>query len=134
MRRLAFLAFAATLAAQPAAAEILTVRLDQSARVRLSAPARDVVVGNPGVADVSMLDSRNIVVLGKSYGVTNLLVVDRAGRTILDRDIVVGAPQGSVSVYRGPAVSSYACAALCERIGPAGEPAATSASPAAPTP
>ena len=83
MRRLAFLTFAATLATQPAAAEILTVRLDQSARVRLSAPARDVVVGNPGVADVSMLDSRNIVVLGKSYGVTNLLVVDRAGRTIL---------------------------------------------------
>ena len=134
MRRLALLAVLAVVCAQPALAETLTVRLDQSARVRLSAPARDVVVGNPNVADVSMLDARNIVVLGKAYGVTNLLVVDRSGRTILDRDIVVGAPTASVSVYRGPVVSSYACAALCEKIGAPAEGAAAPVEASTPAP
>jgi Flp pilus assembly secretin CpaC len=128
MRRIALVAVAAALAASPALAETMTVRLDQSARIRLAGPARDVVVGNPLVADVSMLDSRNVVVLGKSYGVTNLLIVDRAGRTIIDRDIVVSAPEGSVSVFRGPAMSSYACSALCERIGAA--PASAAPTPA----
>jgi len=129
MRRIALLAIAATLAAWPALAETLTVRLDQSVRVRLQTPARDVIVGNPAVADVTVLDSRSVVVLGKGYGVTNLLVVDRAGRTILNRDIVVSAPEASVSVFRGPVMSSYACSSLCERMDPAAAPTTTSPTP-----
>ncbi|MDP3175277.1 MAG: pilus assembly protein N-terminal domain-containing protein [Phenylobacterium sp.] len=137
MRRLALLAVAATLAAQPAFAETFAVRLDQSARIRLSAPARDVIVGNPGIADVSMIDSRNVVVLGKAYGMTNLIVVDRAGRTILERDLVVTAPEASVSIFRGPQMVSYACSSLCERVGPpaaASTPATSDPAAAAPAP
>ena len=84
----------------------------------LSRPARDVVVGNPQVADVTLLDSRNLVVLGKGYGTTNVLVVDRAGRTIVDHRVIVAASDlGAVSLLRGAEVRTYACAPICEQTG-----------------
>ena len=135
MRRLPFFVVAAAVIAGPALADTLSVGVDQSARVSLPVPARDVVVGNPAVADVSVLDSRSVLVLGKAYGVTNLLVMDAAGRVILNRDVVVQAPTGAVSVFRGPEVRTYACAALCERVipgsgGSGSAPAAPSSTPA----
>lgn len=113
--RLVLAAMAAILLATPAAAaEPLRVGIDQSTRVQLSGTARDVVVANPAVADVTMLGGRNLVVLGKRFGVTSVLVVDALGRTIMDRTIVVAAPEGSVSVYRGALGSAYACSPTCE--------------------
>ena len=113
--RLALAAFASLLAG-PALAGSMTVNLDQSVRLNLAAPARDVVVSNPAVADVSMLTPTSLVVLGRGYGVTNLMVVDAAGRTVLDRDIVVSSADTNwVSVYRGPSLNNYACAGRCER-------------------
>ena len=138
MRGTVFFAAAALLAAQPALAETLTVRLDQSAPVRLSAPARDVVVGNPNIADITMLDSRHLVVMGKAYGVTNLLVMDAAGRTILDRQVVVSSSDSAMAYYRGGQTVSYACAERCERVGGSGasgaQPQGDAAAPPAPTP
>jgi hypothetical protein len=32
----------------------------------------------------------------------------------MDRSVVVAAPEGSVSVYRGAVASSYACSPSCE--------------------
>jgi hypothetical protein len=130
---------AALLAAQPALAETLTVRLDQSAPVRLSSPARDVVVGNPNIADITMLDARHLVVLGKAYGVTNLLVMDAAGRTILDRQVVVSSSDSAMAYYRGGETRAYACAERCERVGggtgdTGSQPPADAAAPAAPAP
>lgn len=105
-----------------AQAQSLPVRIDEAARVALSAPARDVVVGNPAVADITIIDARNLLVTGRGYGVTNLVVLDGAGRTILDRQIVVSASdQGRVSFYRGPDVYNYACAPRCERTPMPGE-------------
>ncbi len=117
MRRLplAALAFALALAG-PALAESLQVRIDQAARLVLSSPARDVIVGNPAVADVTIIDGRSLIVTGKGYGVTNLIVVDRAGRTIVDRQVVVSGPEGGqVSFYRGASVYNYSCSPRCER-------------------
>lgn len=114
MRRVALAALIA-LFATPALAETLVVGLDQSIRLRVAGSARDVVVGNPKVADVHLIDSRNIVVLGKGYGATSILVVDQAGRTVLDQDVIVSAPAGGqASLYRGVDVETYACAARCE--------------------
>lgn len=113
--RLMLAAFAALVLALPAAAETMRIELDHSTRVRLPAPARDVLLANPDVADVTLLDTRNLVILGKAYGMTHLLVVDTAGRTIFDRDLVVSAPvKGQVSLYRGPEQRNYACAPDCE--------------------
>ena len=62
--------------------------------------------------------SLKAVISGRGYGVTNLVVIDQLGRTVLERQVVVAAPsQGRVSVIRGPRVEEYACAGGCERSG-----------------
>lgn len=120
------------LAGAAQAAPTLSVPIDQSARIALPAGVRDVMIGNPAIADVNVLDPRNAVVLGKGYGVTNLLVIDQLGRTVMERQIVVSPPAaGRVSVIRGPRVDDYACAGACERTTP---PEGGPAAPAAPRP
>ena len=67
---------------------------------------------------MSVIDAGKAVVSGRGYGVTNLVVIDQLGRTVLERQVVVAAPsQGRVSVIRGPRVEEYACAGGCERSG-----------------
>ena len=135
MRRLtsslAAFAVAAGMAFPSLAAEALSVPLDQSAPVALPPGSMNVMIGNPAIADVNILDPRSAVVLGKSYGVTNLLVLDGRGRTLIDRPIVVSAADtGHVTTIRGSAtgahVDNYACAARCEHTI---APAAASAPP-----
>ena len=114
MRRL-LLGLTAALFAFPAMAQTLSVRADQAVRVSLSAPAKDVAVGNPAIADVMVLDERNILVLGKGYGTTNVIALDRSGRLILDRVVVVSAADaGTVTVFKGTSASQYACSPRCE--------------------
>ena len=92
----------------------LAVSLDQSVRLTLSTPAQDVIVGNPDVASVQVADSRHLVITGKKYGVTNLIVTNGAGRTIYNGQLIVSAPDvGRVSVYEGPVPVNYACAPRC---------------------
>ena len=106
------------LVATPAAASALSVRLDQGAKVRLPGAARNVVVANPKIAVVNLLGPQDLVVIGKGYGVTNVVVTDAAGRVLFDRDIVVSAPDyGQVSYFRGGEARTFACAPRCERIG-----------------
>lgn len=117
-----FAALAVLASGGSALAQGLPVRIDQATRVALSAPARDVVIGNPSVADVTIIDGRNLLVMGKAYGVTNIVVLDARGRTILDRQIVVSASdEGRVSFFRGPDVYNYACSPRCERTPMPGE-------------
>lgn len=115
MRRLIPGLTAVAFLASPAMAQTLPVRVDQAVRVALSAPAKDVAVGNPAIADVMVLDERNILVLGKGYGTTNVVALDRGGRLILDRVVVVSAADaGKVTVFKGTSASQYACAPRCE--------------------
>jgi Flp pilus assembly secretin CpaC len=115
MRRLVLAIAAAALLGSPALAQTLSVRADQAVRVALSAPAKDVAVGNPAIADVQVLDERNILVIGKGYGTTNVVVLDRSGRLILDRVVVVSAADaGKVTVFKGSSASQYACSPRCE--------------------
>lgn len=121
MRRLV-IALAIAVCPAAALAQSLMVNIDQSARITLSRPAHDVIVGNPMMADVTVLDERHILLQGKSYGVTNLLVTDQSGRAIMNRQVVISAPDTNrVSIYRGPDVYNYACANKCERTPMPGE-------------
>jgi Flp pilus assembly secretin CpaC len=113
-----------------ASGQTLKVPLDQAARVRLSRPVHDIILGNPAIADVTVMDSRHLMIIGKGYGVTNLMVTDEGGRTIFNRQVAVGAPDaGYVSVYRGAEVSQYACAPHCQRTAGSSAAAAPAAQP-----
>jgi len=122
MRRLPLLLTIVALTPLAAAAQSLSVNIDQATRMTLGRPAHDIVVGNPMIADVTVLDSRHVLITGKAYGVTNLLVSDDGGRTIMSRQVVVSAPDvNRISLYRGPNVFNYACAPRCERTPMPGE-------------
>ncbi|MET3665418.1 pilus assembly protein N-terminal domain-containing protein [Caulobacter sp. 1776] len=102
----------------------LPVAAGQASYVNLAGAVRDVVVGDPTIADVSVVNNRTLVVLGKRPGVTSLLAFGAGGRALADRQVVVSENGGgAVTVYRGAAASNYACAAQCTRLGaPAGTP------------
>ncbi|HEY9234583.1 MAG TPA: pilus assembly protein N-terminal domain-containing protein, partial [Phenylobacterium sp.] len=117
MRRLPLAIFAAlTLASGAAqAAPALMAPINQSVPINLPRGTRDVLIGNPAIADVNVLDSGKAVILGKGYGVTNIVVIDQLGRTVMNRQVVVAAPTGNVTVIRGAKSADYACATRCER-------------------
>lgn len=99
----------------------LPVAAGQASYVNLSGAVRDVVVGDPTIADVSVVNDRTLVVLGKRPGVTSLLAFGAGGRALADRQVVVSENGGGgVTVYRGATASNYACAAQCTRLGVAG--------------
>lgn len=115
-------AVAALATAAPVLAQSLQVPIDQTATIALPAAARDVVIGNPAMIDVDLLDARNAVVMGKAYGVTSLQVFDDRGRSIYARQVVVSAADANrMSVYRGANVNNYACSPRCERTPMPGE-------------
>ncbi|NEX94686.1 pilus assembly protein N-terminal domain-containing protein [Caulobacter sp. 17J65-9] len=114
MRRLTFASLALILAAVPGVASALNVPLNHTERLNLSGAAASVIVGNPGVADVTVVDERTLYVAGRGYGVTEVVVIDSLGRTIYKGEVVVTAPSsGQVSVYRGAAVTEMTCASKC---------------------
>jgi len=89
----------------------------QAVSLSMGGPVRDIVVGDPLVADVSVINERTLVILGKRPGVTTLFAFDSAGRTIVDRRVVVSeTPDGAVTVQRGAAASTYACAESCSKL------------------
>jgi Flp pilus assembly secretin CpaC len=121
MRRLSLAFIAAmTLCGSAAQAQTLAVASGQAAHVSLSGAVRDVVVGDPLIADVSVINERTLVVMGKRAGVTTLLAFDASGRPLADRQVIVSEVSGgSVTVYRGAAnTTNYACGAQCTRTTP----------------
>ena len=96
---LALVAFGA--AAVAAQAEGVSVAADQVERIHLRGSAADVVIGNPEVADVVMIDSRTLAITGKAPGTTSLLVFDGSRRVLFDGPVSVSVRAGHVAVVRG---------------------------------
>ncbi|MHC5654790.1 pilus assembly protein N-terminal domain-containing protein [Stappia sp. ICDLI1TA098] len=93
------------------------VMTDRAKVFRIDAPADTVIVGNPAIADVTMYDRQTVVVTGKLYGTTNLVILDKNGEPIIDEVITVGsAPSDVVTVMRNTARSSYSCSPVCEPV------------------
>ncbi len=128
---------AAALSGTAALAAPLQVQIDHSQRLSLPGAAGTVLVGNPAVADVTVVDSRTVFISGRGYGVTNLVVLDRNGATLFDSEVIVGGQQAMVALYRGPTRSDYACANGCQatvRLTSSSGPAPSSSPPPAPSP
>lgn len=108
----------------------MSVEIDQAARVQLRGAAGSIIVGNPEIADVTVVDSNTLYITGKGYGVTEIVAVDSAGRTLFQSEVIVtaGSGAGRVRVWRGGQATEMACAASCSPslLGTSG--------PAAPTP
>lgn len=102
--------------AVPAVAEdTLTVTVDRAEVFDLPNTARTLVIGNPMIADVTLLKTAGkMVVTGKGFGETNMIALDRAGNTIKEMNIVVVAGSQALIVQRGMERESYTCAPRCQ--------------------
>ena len=106
----------AVMAVRPLFAADVTVIMDQARLLRLPDRVATIVIGNPMIADASLQPGGMLVLTGKGYGVTNLVVLDRAGNVLMERSIEVKGPRTNVVVmYRGIERETYSCAPMCER-------------------
>jgi len=71
------------------AQDLLTVPMDHSVRFALPPGSKRVMLGAPGVVDITVLDMSTAVLLGRTYGATNILVLDATGRTLMNQEVVV---------------------------------------------
>jgi Flp pilus assembly secretin CpaC len=95
----------------------ISVNVNMARVLRINAPAATVIVGNPGIADVTIQDPQTLVLTGKSFGQTNLIVLDNVGNPIADTLVdVVQMQAGVMTVYQGAARTSMACAPVCQPI------------------
>ena len=111
-------AFAAVaiIAPRPAPAADVAVILDQAKLIKLPEKVATVVVGNPLIADASLQPGGLMVVTGKGYGTTNVIVLDRSGAVLMEKTIEVQGPREHIVVlYRGVERETYSCAANCQR-------------------
>jgi hypothetical protein len=115
MKRIFLMAVAAAaLMSTPALANDLTVTIDQTKMVQLSAQASTIVVGNPSIADVSMQDGDTALVTGKSFGTTNIIAIDGEGRQVANVRVVVAANSDrTVTLMRGNQQVTLSCAPRC---------------------
>jgi len=94
--------------------EDISIALDRADIIRIPDRAAMVVVGNPLIADAVLQSGGLVVLTGKSYGATNLVVFDRQGVRLLERNLLVAGPTDVVIVYRGAARETYSCLPGCE--------------------
>ena len=102
--------------AAPAAADAgIQVEMNQAKIVKLARPADTIVVGNPAIADAAVQDASTIILTGKGFGVTNLVILDSDGNPIVDEQVtVVRQAASSVRVYRRADIQTLSCTPYCE--------------------
>ncbi len=97
------------------AEETLTVIVDQARIVKVPARTRTLVIGNPMIADATLLKGGATMVLtGKGFGETNFIALDANGTPVAQSEIRVVAGSNALVVQRGMERQSYSCAPRCQ--------------------
>jgi Flp pilus assembly secretin CpaC len=107
----------AMIVSAPAAAadDILRVYMNSARILKLDRPVSKVIVGNSEVADATVADSKTIVLTGRAYGTTNLVLLDADGNAIVDERILVSIDESNtVRVYKATARTVLSCTPNCE--------------------
>jgi len=69
-----------------------------------------VFMGNPSIADVTVIDPHRVFIMGKVFGSTNLIGLDSNGHpAVSERVTVFGKTAGMVTVHHGAVQMTYAC-------------------------
>lgn len=95
---------------------VYRVDLNKTQILRLPTMAGAVVIGNPRIADVTVHSPTMLMVVGRGFGETNLIVLDREGRTMVDADIQVTSitSEHGVRLFNAGARESYSCTPYCQ--------------------
>lgn len=96
-------------------AEAIVLLLNKAKILQLPASAVTIVVGNPAVADVTMLRrSRQMILTGKGFGETNLIALDAQGRSVGESVIRVTNSSRGLVVQRGMERETWDCSPRCQ--------------------
>jgi hypothetical protein len=107
---------AAFLAAVPAYAasknDSVALALDEVHTLTFRTPVSTVYVGNPTIADVTMIDAKHAFVQGKGYGRTNIVALNRDNVTVFNTQVTVTGSEGggTVTLNRGAQRVTLSCA------------------------
>jgi Flp pilus assembly secretin CpaC len=112
MRRPAIALLLALVGGSASAEPELLVTPNHAVRLPISGDTATVMIGDPAVADVMVINRHTIFVRGKGYGRTELTVLDASGRPVWRGDVAVISPDhGQVTVMRALKPTDYSCAA-----------------------
>jgi hypothetical protein len=101
----------------------VSVVIDQARLISFPKPVKTVFVGNPTIVDINMIDSRHAFLLGKTFGLTNMIALDSDGKEISNQQVVVYNNMAAVTINRGPDQFDYMCTrAHCETAPRPGDP------------
>lgn len=93
----------------------LKVVIDRAKVVRIAKAADTIIIGNPSIVDATIQDARTLVLTGRTFGITNLIVLDSDGDVIVDETVVVkGHETNMVRIYRQSNRETLACSPVCE--------------------
>ncbi|WP_422646722.1 pilus assembly protein N-terminal domain-containing protein [Agrobacterium tumefaciens] len=96
--------------------DMLRVSMNHARVLRLDRPVSKVIVGNSKVADATVADATTIVLTGRSFGTTNLVLLDADGNPIVDERILVSIDEGNtVRVFRQTERTVLSCTPNCEQ-------------------
>jgi len=101
----ALVAVAPSVSAQsPKDGNVLVLSIGRGQQINLASNVTDVVVADPNIADVEVKSGRQIYILGKGPGETNVYATDAAGRTVYQATVRVGSNLDSISQMLGLAM------------------------------
>ncbi len=97
-----------------ASVDLVQVSVDKARVARIPDHTQILVIGQPGIADVTMLKNSGMgVITGKSFGETNLIALDAQGNLLGEWTVRVGAEKAGLLVQNGLNRESYICSPDC---------------------
>jgi hypothetical protein len=115
LKGLVFAAAVFATASPAAAASDVVINADQAKIITVAGQPGTVIVGNPSIADVTVQGDR-VVLMGRGYGVTNLIILDREGNQLAALDVTVMiTDKNAIHVFKAGRRMSLACAPVCEQ-------------------
>ncbi len=97
------------------AEDMIRVELDYARVIKLDRPVSRVIIGNADIADAAVSDAQTIILTGKKFGTTNLVILDTDGTAIVDERILVSLEnKNTLQVYRQADRQIMSCTPNCE--------------------
>lgn len=100
---------------QALAAEQVWLTMDQVKPYEMKTEIDQIVVGNPGIADVTVRDRSRVLLFGKAPGVTNIYLFDADGNEVDNLIVRVRAASADMlTLQRGTQRLTLNCMSACE--------------------
>jgi Flp pilus assembly secretin CpaC len=96
------------------AQEPIKIVIDRAKVMHISRPADTIIIGNPAIADATIQDNQTLIITGRSYGSTNLIVLDADGQPIADEVLQVqDSDEAIVTVFKRSSRVTLSCTPQC---------------------